>query len=102
MSAVNGDTPTPRLSSVTAYPNPFNPKVRVSFSLAAGGEVKVTVMDVAGRLVRKLHNGVLAAGQQIFEWDGRDERDRPQSSGVYFYRIETGAETQVGKMVLAR
>lgn len=102
VSAVNGDTPTPRLSSVTAYPNPFNPKVRVSFSLAAGGEVKVTVMDVAGRLVRKLHNGVLAAGQQIFEWDGRDERDRPQSSGVYFYRIETGAETQVGKMVLAR
>jgi hypothetical protein len=53
-------------------------------------------------LVRKLHDGALAAGEQIFEWDGRDGRDRPQSSGVYFYRIETGAETQVGKMVLAR
>ena len=102
VSAVDGDTPAPRLSGVTAYPTPFNPKVRVSFSLATGGKVTVTVVDVAGRLVRKLHDGALAAGEQIFEWDGRDGRDRPQSSGVYFYRIETGAETQVGKMMLAR
>ncbi len=67
------------------YPNPFRPGEDDGVRLAeAGGtgEVRVTVIDAAGREVRTLVTG---AGGIV--WDGRDEDGGLAPSGVYLLRI---------------
>lgn len=84
-------------------PNPFNPSTQIAFTLAREEPVTLTVLDVAGRRVRLLAEGPLAAGVvHRRRWDGRDDGGRPVASGVYFYRLETPSFSQTRKMVLVR
>lgn len=90
------------LTGTRAYPNPFNPRVEIELALARPSHVSLTVVDVAGRLVRELQVGDLPAGDHAFTWDGTDRAGRPQGSGTYFYRVVAGDESRVGKLVLVR
>jgi flagellar hook assembly protein FlgD len=44
----------------------------------------------------------MPAGRHQVTWDGRDTSGRQVASGVYFYRLQAGAETRSGKMVLMK
>ena len=60
------------------------------------------VYDTAGRLVRQLLNGELAAGPQMLEWDGRDSLGRTVSSGRYFFRIRADDVETVRSVTVVR
>ncbi|MFQ5600145.1 MAG: LamG-like jellyroll fold domain-containing protein, partial [Candidatus Krumholzibacteriia bacterium] len=83
-------------------PNPFNPNTRISFRLELAQHVEAHIYSVAGRRVRTLVSGSLAAGSHHFLWDGRDARGRPLASGIYFMRLQASGETQTRKLVLAK
>ena len=70
-----------------AGPNPSRSDVSVTFSLARASRVDLAVFDAAGRRVRSLARGVLAAGGQHARWDARDDAGRPCADGVYFARL---------------
>ena len=80
---------------VGAHPNPFNPSTTVEFTLGAPGRVALDLLDVEGRRVRRLVDGLLPAGRHAALWDGRDEAGRLQASGVYLAQLRHagGAET---------
>jgi hypothetical protein len=65
-------------------------KTRIVFELPqfAGSPAAVGIYDVAGRLVARVHSGVLPGGRHMLEWDGRDLGGRPAASGMYFIRLE--------------
>jgi hypothetical protein len=84
------------------FPNPFNPSTRIPFELTRGGRVGLSVFDVAGRRVRAVLERVLPAGLHEIEWDGRDDAGRPVASGVYFYRMQSGPQTETRRMVLLK
>ncbi len=90
------------LSDVNAYPNPFNPRVEIKMTLGQESHVAVVVMDIAGRLVRQLHTGMMNSGPQILVWDGNDRQGKAAASGVYFYRVIVGNESRLGKLILVR
>jgi hypothetical protein len=80
-----------------AFPNPFNPVTRISYSIPQRQQVRLVVYDVAGRLVEELADEVKGPGEYVVEWDaGRF------SSGIYFYRLRTGNTTLTKKMVLLK
>jgi hypothetical protein len=83
-------------------PNPFTPQTRIAFQLPGQGDVRLCVLDLQGRVVRTLVDGPLAAGHYDVIWDGADGGGRPQPAGIYFYRLEDGATSQVRKMTLLR
>lgn len=83
-------------------PNPFNPVTEIRFNLAMPGRARLEVLDAQGRRLRTLAAGEFGAGQQVFQWDGRDEAGRPVASGMYFYRLETAAGTQARRMLLIK
>ena len=83
--------------SANNHPNPFNPSTTISFSLPTASFTKVSVYNSLGQLIEVLHEGTLAAGDHQVQWDGATA-----SSGVYFYRIETGGEVVSKKMVLTK
>src|SRR5262249_18476610 len=94
----------PRVTSLHQnVPNPFNPTTKITFDLAREGHVKLSVYDVAGRLVKKLIDAKLPAksGPQV-TWNGLDERGAHVPSGVYFYRLETDDFTATRKLALLK
>jgi hypothetical protein len=68
-------------------PNPFNPATKVSFEVAAAEPVRLTVHDLAGRLVAELASGTYAPGRHTVTWRGGDRDGRPAASGVYVFRL---------------
>ncbi len=91
-----------RLALYAARPNPAPGSTTIGFSLPRNTEVRLRVYDVAGRLVRTLVDGPVGAGEGVKIWDGRDNSGLPAAGGVYFYRLETGAQTLTQKMILVR
>jgi flagellar hook assembly protein FlgD len=83
-------------------PNPFSTSTSVEFSARSPGLGRVDIWDVAGRRVRTLDLGWVAAGPSRFSWDGRGEACRPLVGGVYWYRIRTADESQTGRVLLVK
>lgn len=79
------------------YPNPFNPNTKIRFEVPFSSFVSIKVFDMTGRVVETLVNQNMSAG--IYE---TDFRSRDISSGVYFYRIESGSFTETKKMTLIK
>jgi len=85
------------------YPNPFNPVTSILLEAAVSGPVKVTVYDVLGREVTRLFDDYLKAGQDAaLTWDGRDDKGREVSSGIYFYEVVTDQNKEVKKMTFLK
>lgn len=103
---VNNTSPVFDLPSAVTlmgnYPNPFNPQTLISFSLPADQQVSLNVYSIDGRLVRSLLGGVQPAGIHRVVWDGKNSQGQSTASGVYFYRLNAGAEVLTGKMMLTK
>jgi hypothetical protein len=80
-----------------AYPNPFNPTTRISYSVPVSGTVRLRVFNYLGQTVRELVNEYKTAGsyEVTFDADGL-------TSGVYYYRMESGPFVDAKKSVLLR
>ena len=79
------------------YPNPFNPSTTISFTIQADQLVTLKVFNAIGEEVKTLVNGNLAKGTHNINFDATG-----LSSGFYFYRLESGNQEQVKKMVLLK
>lgn len=83
-------------------PNPFNPDTRIEYDLARSGWVELAVFDILGRKVTTLVDGFRAVGSYQAVWDGAGSNGKPVATGIYFYRLRTGALSETRKMVLLR
>lgn len=83
-------------------PNPSSGETAVNYELAAAGPVRLEVLDLQGRRVRSLVDGIGEAGPHRLDWDGRDESGRPVDSGVFWLRLSAGSERRSQRLVIAR
>jgi hypothetical protein len=79
------------------YPNPFNPTTKIKYQIPVLSKVRLTVYDMLGREIKTLINEEKPAGPYEVEFNGAG-----LSSGVYFYRIETGKYSDTKKFVLLK
>ena len=86
-----------KLELSPAYPNPFNPRTVLRFTLPQTRHVRLTVQDVTGRQVAVLHDGILSAGDHRVTFDGS-----ALASGVYFAQLDTEEAAQTQKMLLIK
>ena len=87
---------------VLASPNPFRAGTTLSYVLPHAGTARLTIHDVAGRLVRELVRGPQEMGQQAVDWDGRDEHGAQASAGVYYVRLNTEGAKRTESIVRLR
>jgi hypothetical protein len=83
-------------------PNPFTRTTTIRFSLARDEHVTLRIYDARGILVRTVQDGTLTAGEHRPVWDGRDNRSKQVSTGVYFVRLCAGAYEVTQKVVLSQ
>lgn len=84
------------------YPNPFNPSTRIVYRVLEPGNVTLKIYDVLGKEVRTLVQQEQGNGVYQVEWNGENDLGSNVSSGIYFYRIETGSFVDTKKMMLVR
>jgi hypothetical protein len=107
---VENDTQTPNKFALSQnYPNPFNPTTTIRYSIpsviARSGAtrqsadllVQLKVYDVLGREVATLVNRKQAPGNYSVKFDASK-----LTSGVYFYKLQSGSFVVTKKMILMK
>lgn len=80
------------------YPNPFNPKTVISWQLAVGSHVELSIYNILGQKVATLVSAKQAAGKHQIEWNAEGF-----TSGNYFYRLKSDDKIiKIRKMTLIR
>ncbi|NOZ55493.1 MAG: S8 family serine peptidase [Calditrichaeota bacterium] len=74
----------------TAFPNPFNGATQFELAVPERAEVTVQIVDLRGRVVRTLLDGVVSPGVHRLRWDGRADDGTLACSGVYLVRARAG------------
>jgi len=85
------------------YPNPFNPSTTIRYSIPnviaseAKQSVVLKVYDILGNVVATLVNENKAAGNYEVKYDASN-----LSSGIYFYKLQSGSFVQTKKFILIK
>ena len=84
------------------YPNPFNPITEIHYGLPNSEYVTIVVYNLSGQKIRTLLAQNQHAGFHTVIWDGKDEKNKSVSSGIYFYKMETGSFSEIKKAILLK
>lgn len=84
------------------YPNPFNPVTKIKFSIPknTSGRNELTslkIYDILGKEIAVPVNEILAPGEYEITWDATG-----LSSGIYFYRFNSGEYKVTKKLILLK
>ncbi|MCB1183195.1 Ig-like domain-containing protein [bacterium] len=91
-----------RLVLAQNSPNPFNPMTKIHFDVARAGRGELVVYNVRGEKVQTLRSGHFESGPGVVIWNGRTDDGKAVGSGVYFYRLTVGSDTETRRMVLLK
>ena len=80
------------------FPNPFNPSTQIKFGITEASNVDLRIYDALGREVAVLvSNQFLSAGSYNVKFNAAN-----LASGIYIYRLTSGANTVSRKMQLLK
>ena len=79
------------------YPNPFNPSTVIEFALPKDSHVTLELYNILGQKVMTLVDEVQPAGYHSVKFDGTN-----LASGMYLYRLSTGQQTFLKKLLLMK
>ena len=84
------------------FPNPASANTEIRFEVARTSDVSIKVYNAMGQLVRTLKDGRLDPGRYSTHWDGTNTSGHRVSSGVYFYKMESGQFAATKKMLMVK
>ena len=96
VTAVKGNAPSVGALSQN-YPNPFNPSTTIEYFVPKTGHAKLVVYNTLGQEISTIVDEVRNAGTHRVAFDGLG-----LCSGMYFYKLETGASIATRKMLLIK
>ncbi len=99
-----GEAPA-RVEFAPPSPNPTRIATHFEFAIPAdraGQTLELSLFDVHGRRVTTLLRGPVEAGRRKLTWDLRDGDGSPARTGIYFARLQVGAEVWSHKFVVVR
>ncbi len=88
-------------------PNPFVRSTNITFQVGGIEDgtleyISIKVYNPMGQVVKTLIDDFRKPGRYAVLFDGKDEQGRTLSSGIYFYRLQSGGFKAVKRMVLLR
>lgn len=79
------------------YPNPFNPSTTIKYNIPKQGLVTLKIYNLVGQEVATLVNQEQSAGTYAVDFNASK-----LSSGVYFYKLNTGDVSLVKKLMILK
>ncbi len=79
------------------YPNPFNPATKIRFAIPEQSNVKLTIFNSLGQVVKVLADEEMSAGTYELDFNASG-----LASGIYFYNLRAGVFSQTNKMMLLK
>ena len=83
------------------WPSPSRGPIHVAFSLPRSTHVRVSVLDIQGREVGVLADGVMPAGRHERQWNSRG-RGGAMPPGIYIVRMAANGRHWVKRLALTR
>jgi hypothetical protein len=83
----------------TAWPNPFNEEVNISFYLPDNNHVTVEIYSAAGKMIGRIFESGLPKGEHQVMWNGCEESGNKCTAGIYLYRVTAGKAHSSGMIV---
>lgn len=74
--------------NLKAFPNPFNNRVQISFTLNENASVNLKIFNNMGQTIFVKKLGKLHAGRHMTQWNGVDKGNNAVSSGIYFLLLK--------------
>lgn len=87
----------PGISDVSNYPNPFNPRTKINYTISDPAHVRVVVFNILAQVVSILVDEKQDAGKHGVIWDGSD-----YANGIYIYRIDADEFVETKTMLLVK
>ncbi|MDZ4120821.1 MAG: T9SS type A sorting domain-containing protein, partial [Candidatus Cloacimonadaceae bacterium] len=88
--------------SLGAYPNPFNPNTRISYTTENSSPTKIGIYNLKGQLVKDFVDASRASGEHVLHWNGTDNAGRALPSGIYFIKMYHNHKTKTIKVLLLK
>lgn len=79
------------------YPNPFNIETKFDYELPDDGNVRISLYDISGKLVKVLEETFSTAGLYTIKFNASDF-----ASGIYFYKMESDKFVDVKRLVILK
>lgn len=79
------------------FPNPFNPSTTIKYSLPEASFTAIKIYDVVGNEIATLVNEIKSAGTHQIVFNAES-----LSSGIYYYTIQSGSNSESKKMILLK
>ncbi len=99
---VTGPRSPGEITALSVSPNPAHGPATISWTLRSGTVSRLSVHDVAGRVVRRLATGPNSETGSSRAWDGRDDAGRSVRAGIYMVRIETDRDARSAWITVLR
>ena len=64
--------------------------------------INIEIFNLLGQKMKTIYEGIQTAGSHSVEWDGTNMDGSEVSTGIYFYRIQSGDLVQTKKLVLLK
>ncbi|NCA74707.1 MAG: T9SS type A sorting domain-containing protein [Alphaproteobacteria bacterium] len=100
LSKINEEQALPEIGR--PYPNPFRDRISIPLSLRQQEQIRIEILDLQGRSITVLWDGIADAGDRFFTWDGTDDTGNPAGSGIYLLKFTTRGRSECQKILLLR
>jgi hypothetical protein len=90
----------PHTISCQIYPNPVSDQAIINLHLLKDQKINLTVLDLNGRIVEVIYQGILQSGLNQIAWDTSEINGKKLQNGFYFLRIHSENEIITKKIVI--
>jgi photosystem II stability/assembly factor-like uncharacterized protein len=87
----------PEAFNLSAYPNPFNSSLSISYSLLSAAQASIDIYNISGQRVASIFDGDIKAGNHEIIWDASGF-----ASGQYFVRLKVGGMARTERITLLK
>ncbi len=91
------DLQTPAEFALRAFPNPFNSRINLKFSLNESSDITLEIFDITGRRIKTIKKSYLSRGGHQLAWQAQEA-----TSGCYLVRLQSGDHRIVKKIILIK
>jgi hypothetical protein len=94
------DQPAVEFALRSVSPNPMRERANFGFALPQSAQVRLEILDLQGRRVATVADGMFAAGTHQVTWNGASGGGSRISAGVYFVRFSAAGRTVSKRLVI--